>query len=242
MKKKVGNPKLAVAYIRVSMTKQELGPDAQRASIERWAQLNDVAIVAMRSEAIRSVTPIHKRAALMGALADVRAHGAGLLIMARRCRIGRDVLMVAAVEQLAREAGAKVITSDGVSVEDTPEGKLQRGMLDLFYAYERLLIKARTKAALGVKRVRGERFSRFAPFGYRVDSSKHIINNDTPSLFVPHAEEQATILRVLTLRATGMSSKKIANQLTTEGVQCRGKRWHATTVDRIRSRAQGRAA
>src|SRR5262249_29181206 len=59
----------------------------------------------------------------------------------------------------ALEAGAKVITADGVAVEDTPEGQLLRGMLDLFAQYERALIRARTRAALAVKRSKGEKYT-----------------------------------------------------------------------------------
>jgi site-specific DNA recombinase len=60
---------------------------------------------------------------------------------------------------MAREAVAKVVTADGVAVEDTPEGMLLRGLMDLFAQYERAVIRARTRAALAVKRSKGERYS-----------------------------------------------------------------------------------
>ena len=90
------------------------------------------------------------------AFGALRACGAGLLVAAKRDRIARDVVVAATVEQMTREAGAKVVTADGVAVEDTPEEMLPRGLMDLFAQYERAVIRCRTRAAFAVIRSKGK--------------------------------------------------------------------------------------
>jgi DNA invertase Pin-like site-specific DNA recombinase len=158
----------------------------------------------------------------MAGLADLRARGAGLLVAAKRDRIARDVVIAATVERLAQDAGARVVTADGVSLGDTPEGHLMRGLLDLFAAYERAVIKARTRAALAVKRSRGERVSGRAPLGYRFEGTS----------LVPEPSEGAVLTRVRELRAKGLSLARVTAILNAEGLDCRGGRWHVTTLAR----------
>jgi hypothetical protein len=90
---------------------------------------------------------------------ELRAAGAGLLVAAKRDRIARDVVVAATVEQMAREAGAKVVTADGVAVEDTPEGMLLRGLMDLFAQYERVAARGPPSPSSGhrVSSTRGGR-------------------------------------------------------------------------------------
>ena len=104
-----GSPLVAVAYIRVSKDDQKLGPDAQRASIEAWAAREGVQVAAWHvDQGVCSVTPIDQRPALVAALASLREHGAGVLVVAKRDRIARDVVLTAGVERAAAAAGAVV--------------------------------------------------------------------------------------------------------------------------------------
>src|SRR5580698_9168809 len=97
-----GSPLVAVAYVRVSKDEQKLGPEAQRASVEAWATREGVQVVAWHVDAgVCSVTPIDQRPALVAALAGLREHGAGVLVVAKRDRIARDPGLTAAVEGAA---------------------------------------------------------------------------------------------------------------------------------------------
>jgi len=222
-RQKPGNPLLAVAVLRVSTDDQNLGPEAQRASIAAWAARTGVSVVSWHEDRLSGATPPEERPGLMEALAAVRQHRAGRLVAAKRDRIARDVVIAATVEQLARDAGARVVTADGLGVEDTPEANLMRGLMDLFAQYERALIRARTKAALTVKRARGERFSRRAPLGYRLEADR----------LVEDPAERATLERIRLMRAEGTSLAQVALRLNQEGVTCRGGRWHVTTLARV---------
>ena len=221
-RQRAGNASLAVALLRVSREDQNLGPEAQRAAIERWAMANRVHVLSWHEDKVSGATPAEDRPGLMAALASIRQHGAGVLVAAKRDRIARDVVIAATVERLARDAGAVVMTADGVTVEDTPEGRLMRTLMDAFAEYERALIRARTKAALAVKKARQERVSGRAPLGYRFESGQ----------LVPDPAEAAVLARVRELRSRGLSVARVATILNTEGLKCRGGRWHVTTLAR----------
>ncbi len=170
---------LAVAYIRVSTDDQNLGPDAQRASIAAWAARQGVRVAAwFTDKGVSGGKAVEDRPALLESLQALRTHRAGLLVAAKRDRIARDVVVAATVERLAQDAGARVVTADGVSAEDTPEGMLMRNLMDAFASYERAVIRSRTKAALAVKRARGERLGGDVPVGYRVEGRNLVASED----------------------------------------------------------------
>lgn len=223
---KQADAKLAVAYLRVSTDDQNLGPEAQRAAIARWAASHDIRFVSWHEDRLSGATAVEDRPGLMAALGALREHGAGLLVAAKRDRIARDVVIAATVERLVMDAGARVATADGVAIEATPEGALMRGLLDLFAQYERAVIRSRTAAALAAKRSRGERVSRRAPLGYHFDGGR----------LVEDEAERAVLARVRELRARGLSVQRIAGILNAEGSKCRGGRWHVTTLARALAR------
>jgi DNA invertase Pin-like site-specific DNA recombinase len=232
VRRSAGNPSLAVAYVRVSTEDQNLGPEAQRAAIERWAPSRGITVAAWHQDCLSGATAVEDRPGLLAALASLREHGAGLLLAAKRDRIARDVVVAATVERLTQDAGARVVTADGVSIEDTPEGSLMRGLLDLFAQYERSVIRARTTAALAAKRARGERVSRRAPLGYRFDGGR----------LTEDESELAILVRVRELRARGLSLERVAGILNAEGSTCRGGKWHVTTLARALARLAGKVA
>jgi DNA invertase Pin-like site-specific DNA recombinase len=150
--------KIGVGYLRVSTLAQELGPEAQRATIEAWAAREGVSVVAWHIDAgVSGASPIEDRPALCAALAALRAHGAGLLLVAKRDRIARDVVIAATVERAATLAGARLVSADGTANGDTPADAFMRTVIDGAAAYERGLIRARTKAARAGKAAKGVR-------------------------------------------------------------------------------------
>jgi site-specific DNA recombinase len=230
--RKSGRPDVAVAYLRVSTEDQNLGPEAQRAAIQRWAAAQHVTVLEVHEDRLSGATAVEDRPGLLAALDALKRHGAGVLVAAKRDRLAREVVVAATIERLALDAGARVVTADGVAAEDTPEGQLMRGLLDLFAAYERAVIRARTKAALAAKRARGERVSRRAPLGFRFESGR----------LVSDAGECAILARVATLRENGLSFKRVVDILNAEGLRCRGGRWHVTTLARALARTDKAAA
>jgi DNA invertase Pin-like site-specific DNA recombinase len=229
-KTKTGDTKLAVGYIRVSTTEQHLGPEAQREDLERWAERAGVQLVAVFEDiGVSGGAPVEKRPGLLSALDALEVHGAGLLVASKRDRLARDVMVTALLERLAERAGARAfaIDDDHEAEAGDPNAFIMRGFKDLMAQYERLLIRSRTRAALAVKKRRGERVGELPIGAALAEDRLHLVENP---------EEAAAVVRVGELRLAGVSLRGIAQTLDGEGFKPRGKRWHRTTVERIVAR------
>ena len=101
--------------------------------------------------------------------------------------------------------------------------------------HDRLMnTRALTKAALAVKKSRGERLGGDVPYGWQLAAD---------GVTLEHNEgEQAVVETVRTLRAEGLSLRAIAAELEARGLMARnGGSWHAKQVSRIvRNRHTGR--
>jgi len=77
-----------VGYLRVSTEEQTLGPEAQRAALEGWCTTNGAELVAVHvDQGISGGADLEKRTGLLAALAALKAHGAGVLLVAKRDRL-----------------------------------------------------------------------------------------------------------------------------------------------------------
>ena len=216
MARRTGNPHIAIGYLRVSTDEQRLGPEAQRASIEAWAAREGVSVIAWHVDTgVSGATAIEARPALCAALAALREHGAGALVVAKRDRVARDVVIAATVERAATLAGARLVSADGTANGDTPADAFMRTVIDGAAAYERGLIRARTKAALAAKAAKGERTGEIA-YGYRLAADGVHLEEDPA--------EQGVIAIVVELRAAGLSQRGIVRELAARGVVSRGGR------------------
>jgi DNA invertase Pin-like site-specific DNA recombinase len=220
-----GNARLAVAYVRVSTEDQKLGPEAQRASIEAWAAREGITIGGWHVDAgVSGGSELDQRPALVAALAALRGTGAGVLVKAKRDRLARDVAIAATIERAADACGATVVSADGAGNGNTPADAFMRTLLDGAAAYERALIRARTKAALGAKRARGERAGE-VPYGFSADVNGRLS---------PNAAEQAAIGAVRELRAAGMPLRGVVAALAARAFVSRsGRPFQLTQVARM---------
>src|SRR5579872_6505793 len=149
-----------IGYTRVSTGAQAvsgLGLEAQEAQIRTTAARLGLEVAAIFSdEGLSGSLSLEERPQLLAAV-DALSRG-DVLLVAKRDRLGRDVVAVALIERLVARKGARVVSAagEGTDAED-PTALLMRRIVDSFAEYERLLIGARTKAALKAKRARGER-------------------------------------------------------------------------------------
>ena len=222
-----GSPLVAVAYIRVSKDDQKLGPEAQRASIEAWAAREGVQVAAWHvDQGVCSVTPIDQRPALVAALASLREHGAGVLVVAKRDRIARDVVLTAGVERAAGQSGAVVASAAGEGNGDTPADGFMRTVIDGAAQYERALIRARTTAALAVIRARGQKTGGGVPYGFELAADGRTL--------VAVEGEQATIARARALAAgTDPSARSLPSSRPRAIPAAPGARSRASQIARM---------
>ena len=203
-----GDPLRAIAYLRVSTEDQRLGPEAQRAAIEVWAAREGVTVVSWHvDQGVSGAAPLESRPALGAAVATLRADNAGVLVVAKRDRLARDVVVAGMVERVVQRAGARVVAADGAGNGDAPADEFMRTILDGAAAYERALIRSRTRAALKAKRARGERAGN-TPWGFVADADGRLL---------PNEREVAAKGRATELVGQGVSLRKAGEVLAGEG-------------------------
>lgn len=214
-----------MAYVRVSTDEQRLGPEAQRATIEAWAAREGVTLVAWHTDqGVSGGSELDDRPALVAALGELRAAKAGVLVVAKRDRLARDVAIASIIERAVGACGAKLTSADGVGNGSSPADAFMRSIIDAAAAYERALIRVRTKAALGALKAKGQRAGE-VPYGFTADATGKLS---------PDASEQAVIGAIATLRGEGLSLRAIVGELERRGILSRaGRPLQLTQVARI---------
>jgi DNA invertase Pin-like site-specific DNA recombinase len=231
--------KTVIGYIRVSTDDQQLGPEAQQKALTDWCRVHDAQLVeTFTDHGVSGAAELDRRPGLMQALAALRTRSATILLVAKTDRLARDGLLARLLEREVQRTGARVLSTDGVGNDDTPEGRLMRGIQTDFAEYERALIRMRTKAALSVKKARGERVGQI-PYGWQLGADGKVLQ--------PHTEEQLVLeLMQLWRMVEALSYRQIARRLNLHGVAARPRpkkgvpagegppsRWHYPAVRRL---------
>jgi DNA invertase Pin-like site-specific DNA recombinase len=126
-----GDPLRVVGYVRVSSEDQTLGPVAQRHALEAWVRARGAALVAVHEDlGLSGGAGLEKRPGLLATLDALREHGAGVLFVAKRDRLARDVMVAAMVERLAARVGASVVSAAGEGEGNDPASQLMRTIVD----------------------------------------------------------------------------------------------------------------
>jgi DNA invertase Pin-like site-specific DNA recombinase len=215
----------AIGYRRVStqdQTSSGLGLDAQQTAITAAADRLGLPLGDTFTDAgVSGGLALEQRPALLAALDALRR--GDILIVAKRDRLGRDVLNVAMLARLVERKGARILSAAGEGTDDDgPTSVLMRQIVDCFAQYERAIIRARTRAALAVKKARGERVGGI-PFGYQVAEDRRTL--------VPHVDEQRALALLRELRAAGFTFRAVADELNRLGFRSRtGGLWLRQSV------------
>jgi DNA invertase Pin-like site-specific DNA recombinase len=232
-----------IIYLRVSTDEQAesgLGLEAQLAACSTVADRLGAPIAAIHQDELTGATPLDRRSGLMDAIAAV---GRGdVLLVAKRDRLARgDALLTAMIEAAVRRRGGRILSAAGEGTDDDdPASILMRRMIDAFAEYERLIIAARTRAALHAKSARGERAGQ-VPYGSRLSGNgPHSRKRGLPTGLEPDPAEVATIDLMVELRAAGRSLRAIARELDRRGHRTkRGAPWRQSTVHDVLRRVNG---
>jgi DNA invertase Pin-like site-specific DNA recombinase len=218
----------AVLYLRVSTDDQAesgLGIEAQRTACRAAAVRLGLEITGEHVDAgLSGSKGIAERPALLSALSAVKR--GGVLLVAKRDRVARDMGITLAVESELGRKGARLISAAGEGSEDDGIGGLiLRTVSDMNAQIERMQVSIRTRAAMAEKKAKGERVSRFLPFGYTLAADGiHLVAND---------REQQIIAVVQSLRSDGMSYGAIATALDTTTPREDGRPWQKMSVKRM---------
>ena len=232
----------AIGYLRVSTDEQAesgAGLAAQRDALERHCERLGWSLEEVHEDdGVSGKAKLHKRLGLMDA---INAVGKGdVLLIAKRDRLARDMMSSIMLEQMVTKKGGRIVSVAGEGTDDDdPTSVLMRRMVDAFAEYERLVIAARTRAALQAKKRRGLRTGR-VPYG-KVLVQKSIIRSKSgrPAQLTDNQEQLKVVVKVQRLKADGKSLRAIAGQLTDEGIPTAtgNDRWSHSTVQRFLQRA-----
>ena len=217
-----------IGYIRVSTDQQAesgLGLEAQRKAIEAYSKKLGQPITEFYSdEGICGALSLDKRPGILNAISALGKDD--IIVVAKRDRLGRDPLVVAMIESAIARKGARIASAAGEGTDnDDPASILMRRMIDAFAEYELLIIKARTKAALRVKKEKGQRVGHI-PFGYQLAQDGIHLEN--------HEQEQHILKQINKLRKKGYSIRQTAFKLNEKQLLNRGKsQWNHASIFRV---------
>ena len=220
------------AYLRVSDDQQVesgLGLDAQRRMIDGYCALKALSCQFFTDPAVSGGIPLADRPAGSSLLYTLRK--GGILIAAKLDRLFRSTADASiSIADFDKRGISLVLLSEGIDAS-TPFGKAMIQMAAVFAELERSMIRERTANALAVKKSRGERVSRFPPFGWDIRGDMLVVN----------AIEQEAIQRMKEWAAEGKPSREIAALMEETGIKPkRGGRWAHTSVCAILKRGGGR--
>jgi DNA invertase Pin-like site-specific DNA recombinase len=209
-----------VAYYRVSTAQQGhsgLGLDAQREAVRKhlatggWPPLAEFTEV----ETGKGANALDRRPELQAALAFAKKHKATLII-AKLDRLARNVAFIS--QMMEREV-------DFIAVDNPHATRLTLHILAAVAEHEREMISDRTKAALAAAKARGQVLGANG----KVLAEKH--KAEARDRLGPIAD------RLLTMRAEGLSLRKMADRLNAEGIPTTGGgTWRAPNLKRALDR------
>jgi DNA invertase Pin-like site-specific DNA recombinase len=212
----------------VSTDEQLLGMEAQRTAITGWAQQRGVTVAQWFEDlGVSGGAELEKRPGLVAALSAVREHHAGLLVAHKADRVARDVYVSELVKRELRMVGAGVALVEGICGDD-PFSEMAGTVMDAAARMERRMIAARTKAALAVKKAKGEKTGGSVPFGFQLRQDGIHLE--------PHPVEHPILVRILDLRRKGLGGRRIAATLTAEGHKPRGMTWNHGNIQVLADR------
>jgi DNA invertase Pin-like site-specific DNA recombinase len=228
----------AVPYFRVSTDEQANGRNAQLDTCTTYCARSGWTMADPGvDDDVSGALPLDKRPGFLDALGRLKR--GGVLLVAKRDRLGRDPFVVAMIEAAVVKQGGRVVSAAGEGTEDDdPTSVLMRRIIDAFAEYERLIIRARTKAALGAMRRRNRRTGG-VPLGYDLaDDGERSKRGDLPNALAENPAELATLATIAELKAGGLSLRSIAAELDRLGIPTKGGRpgWHHSTVRKVLSR------
>lgn len=206
-----------VAYYRVSTTKQGfdgLGMDAQRASVQSFANGSDIVAEYVEVESGRK----NDRPELLKALAFAKANKAVLLI-AKIDRLARNVHFVSGL----LESGVEI------KCADMPEAnRMMLQMLSVFAEHEARMISERTKAALAMAKERGQALGGLRHGSMETNRQRGQASADRAMTLIKNIPDYASL-----------SFNALAKTLNDAGHKtARGNTWTAMQVSRTLSRTQ----
>jgi DNA invertase Pin-like site-specific DNA recombinase len=196
-----------VAYVRVSTEKQaDSGNslEAQSAKLNLYCQLHDLDLVAVEVDPGESAGSLN-RPGLQRALERLASFEAEGLLVVKLDRLTRSVRDLCELVDTYFKDGTCRLMSVSESVDtSTASGRLVLNILTTVSQWEREAAAERTAAVMSHLKATGKFTGGFPPYGYTLDEDGNLHES---------AAEQAVIIQARSMRAQGLTLRKIAGRL-----------------------------
>ena len=211
----------AVSYIRVSTGEQAqdgVSLEMQRTKVRAWASLNDAQLVAEYADEGLSGKRAD-RPGLVAAIAHAKREGAALVVYSLS-RLSRSTLDTLQLTADLERAGCDLVSLSEKLDTSTPAGRVVFRVLAVLGEFEREQVAERTRGAILHMKAKGQRYGAI-PHGFR----------DEGGQLVKDAREGEVVRLVQSLRARGMSLRKISDELAARGAFNRcGRPFHPESL------------
>ncbi|MDQ0030166.1 recombinase family protein [Arthrobacter bambusae] len=199
-----------IGYIRVSTSKQDIGPEVQIAALEAEAIRNGWSLTIYREDAA-SAKSLKNRPMLARALADLKAGTFDALAVSKLDRLSRSVADFSGIlETASRQRWALICLDLGIDTS-TITGAAMAQVTCTFAEMERKKIAERTKDGMAkIKATTGKHMGRRSVL------------------------PEATVRQIVSERENGASLARIAANLNMASVPtAAGGKWYASTVRQV---------
>ena len=205
-------------YIRASTDKQIASPETQRQIIEDYAKrLGRTVDRYFIDPAVSGKKSLFDRDA--GKELSLVLKKGDEVIVARLDRLSRSFVGFAKILEFWLKHKITMHLCDmpgGVFDPDNPMSEMLIGMLIVFANYERRLISVRTREGLQARKQRGERYCRWAEYGWRWEKRHDPALGKDVNVKVADEGERAIMAKCVELRAAGCSLDKTRQILNYE--------------------------
>ena len=211
--------KNAHAYLRVSGKGQVEGDGFTRQlkAIREYAAAHDIKVVNVyREKGVSGTKESADRPAWSELMTALHSNGVQVVMIERLDRLARDLMVQETIIADLRKNDFELVSvAEPDLMANDPTRILVRQMMGAVAQYEKSQIVLKLRGARMRKRAKTGRCEGRKPYGY-------------------FEGEQAVVVRMKELRATGIGFDRIAPQLNAEGLKPRaGERWHGLVVNRI---------
>lgn len=226
-----------IGYIRVSLAREEMiSPELQRESITEWAKRTRHRIIDWVEDLDKTGRNFNRK--IMKVIERVEAGEARVIAVWKYSRFGRSREGCATNLARVERAGGQVLTSAENFDTTTPEGRLGRGVMMEFNAYESDRAGVQWKETQQWRRDNGLPATGKKRFGYTWQQRK-IYNPDGSIVlreerYEPHPTQGPVVTSLYERIIDGEAFRSIAFWLNAHGFETvRGEKWSGKAVRRM---------
>lgn len=229
----------AIGYVRVSTDEQAqegVSLEAQQSMLQAYAKLRGLELTeTVVDEGISGGKDLTSRAGGKRLFESAIRGKVRAIIACKLDRLFRDAADCLNTTKVwdKKNVALHLLDVGGQTIDTSSTmGRFFLTMMAGVAEMERNMIRDRTRVAMSHKRSKGERISRFAPFGFRFEGSQAVLDS----------AEHELIQEMQSLRSRGYSLQAICDELRARGILTKngGAEWKPMTVSRILKRMRAK--